>query len=426
MYGCSSVRRLRASGLLLLAVLIFGFAAAVPVRAAEAFSLAELMQAALRGNPGLQAMRAQEAAAQAGLRTARAYPNPELEVGAGPSRYRQLNEQTGTNWIVGLAQPLEQPSLRRARIRGAEAGIGAADAALQAYQNGLLAQVKASYYEILWRQAQLRMAEDDHALLEQIRNRVKVRVDTGEAPRYELIKADTELLNASKNRQSAMQRVREAQVGLRNLVGPALPEDFTVSGELPLRLIDLPPLASLRQEVLARNPAVAQATLETERARARVDLERRLRTPQVTVKASVEQDPDLQNWRLGLALPLPLWNQRQGAIAEAAANLSQAQALAEQRRLALLRELDAAYSRYENARRQVEIFESGLLRQAEAALKVAEAAYRFGERGILDYLDAQRTFRAVRQDFLTARYELQASLVEIDRLRTADFIGDAQ
>ena len=49
-------------------------------------------------------------------------------------------------------------------------------------------------------------------------------------------------------------------------------------------------------------------------------------------------------------------------------------------------------------------------------LKTAESAYRFGERGILEYLDAQRTFRAVRKDYLAARYDYVSVMLEIERL----------
>jgi cobalt-zinc-cadmium efflux system outer membrane protein len=48
---------------------------------------------------------------------------------------------------------------------------------------------------------------------------------------------------------------------------------------------------------------------------------------------------------------------------------------------------------------------------------VAEAAYRFGERGFLEVLDAQRVFRAARAELITGRYELAAAWVEIERLR---------
>jgi len=79
-----------------------------------------------------------------------------------------------------------------------------------------------------------------------------------------------------------------------------------------------------------------------------------------------------------------------------------------------------AYNQYLINLSQVSAYESGLLAQAEAALNVAGAAYRFGERGILDYLDAQRIYRQVRLDYLNTHYDLQRSLIEIERLRASD------
>ena len=54
---------------------------------------------------------------------------------------------------------------------------------------------------------------------------------------------------------------------------------------------------------------------------------------------------------------------------------------------------------------------------AERALKIAQAAYRFGERGFLEVLDAQRVFRAARAELIAARFELAAAWVDIERLR---------
>jgi cobalt-zinc-cadmium efflux system outer membrane protein len=146
--------------------------------------------------------------------------------------------------------------------------------------------------------------------------------------------------------------------------------------------------------------------------------------PQPTIKLSSERDQDTSQWRIGVVLPLPLWNRRAGPVGEALAGMERAQAGAQQIRLELLAELDQAYSRYQIARYQVITFESGLLKEAESALKVAEAAYRFGERGILDYLDAQRVLRSTRVDFLNARYELQAALIVIERLRATPVTGE--
>ena len=119
-------------------------------------------------------------------------------------------------------------------------------------------------------------------------------------------------------------------------------------------------------------------------------LEESLRNPGLTLKAGLEQDPDLTSYRLGLAIPLPLWSKREGQIAEASANVRQTQALLSDRELGLSRDLETAYQRYLIGQGQVSAFESGLLSQAESVLKVAEAAYKYGERGILEYLEATK------------------------------------
>ena len=382
-------------------------------------TLQDFMSLALKHNPGVVASQAQRDAARAGERTAAAYPNPVIEAGAGPSLYRDGRGGVDSNWAFGVSQPIDYPALRSYRIRGAQAGTGFAQAGLQAFQITLLADVKAAFYDVIRRQGERQIASEDLTLLEQVRARVKVRVDTGEAPRYELIKADAELLNAQKTLQSAELRVRQAKAVLSRLVGTSLGENFEVSGDLSAPR-ELPALGDLREEVLARNPVMAQSQAEQVRARARLNVERELSIPQLSIRAGVDRDPDLQNWRVGVALVVPVWNRREGPIAEAAAGISQVDAQAEQRKLGLLRDLDMAYNQYLINLSQVGAYESGLLAQAEAALNVAGAAYRFGERGILDYLDAQRIYRQVRLDYLNTRYDLQRSLIEIERLRASD------
>ncbi|HRB22017.1 MAG TPA: TolC family protein, partial [Nitrosomonas sp.] len=50
-------------------------------------------------------------------------------------------------------------------------------------------------------------------------------------------------------------------------------------------------------------------------------------------------------------------------------------------------------------------------------VKVAEAAYKFGERGLIEFLDTQRILRGILADSLLARFDLQSAAAEIDRLR---------
>ena len=168
--------------------------------------------------------------------------------------------------------------------------------------------------------------------------------------------------------------------------------------------------------MLKNSPDLAQTRAEADRSQRQLELERRLRLPEVALKATRDTDPDLRTNKVGVAVTIPLWDRRSGPIGSAVANLSRARNRLTDQEFAQQRALENAYQQYQIANSQVSALEQGILRQAESALKVAEAAYRFGERGILDYLDAQRVYRAARNELITARYELRAALVDIDRL----------
>lgn len=384
----------------------------------EPYKLQALRDAARASHPSLQAARAMVDAGRAQVTSAGAYPNPEVEFLAGRTQARMSGVATGGAQSLSLSQRIDNPWQREARIDAATFGLEARQAEGRSFEVDLLARLDQRFFDLLRRQAEQRAAKEDLSLAEQIRARVAVRVQTGEAPRYELIKADTELLNAQKASESAVLRVAQARAALRGLAGPSLPAEFEVEGTLASAPV-VPALEALRTEVVARNPELARAQAEVRRAERQLELERLRRHPELAVKVAEDRDVELRNTRIGVMATVPLWDQRRGQVAEAGALLQKSRSDRENQELSLLQALEAAYRHYEIARNQVNALENGILREAEAALKVAEAAYRFGERGILDYLDAQRVFRAARNELIAARYELQLAVIEIERLRAA-------
>jgi cobalt-zinc-cadmium efflux system outer membrane protein len=385
---------------------------------AEPYKLQALRDAARASHPSLQAARAMVDAGRAQITSAGAYPNPEVEFLAGRTQARVPGVATGGAQSLALSQRIDNPWQREARIGVATSGLEARQAEGRSFEVDLLARLDQRFFDLLRRQAEQRATQEDLSLAEQIRARVAVRVQTGEAPRYELIKADTELLNAQKSAESAILRVAQARAALRGLVGPSLPAEFEVDGTLA-STPTVPALDGLRTEVVARNPELARAQAEVRRAERQLELERLRRHPELAVKVAEDRDVELRNTRIGVMAVVPLWDQRRGQVAEAGALLQKSRSDRDSQELTLLQALEASYRHYEIARNQVNALENGILREAEAALKVAEAAYRFGERGILDYLDAQRVFRAARNELIAARYELQLAVIEIERLRAA-------
>jgi cobalt-zinc-cadmium efflux system outer membrane protein len=386
------------------------------------YSLQDLIDIAKRENPILDVLKAKEDAAKSSVVTAESFLNPEIEAGSGPSKYRtpSTNPNQKQNWGVTLSQPLEFPNVRSARKAVAESRVNYAGSVTEATMINLSLQIKKAFYEVLQNEAILKIAEGDRDALNDIRGRVALRVEVGEAPRYELIKADTELIAAQRDAEAAKLRIYESKLYLRGLVSKSIVNIFDVTGSLPPSDIALN-MEQLKDDI-NKSPRLKQIKASADIAENRLRLEEKLINPGVTLKAGVDQDPDITSYRFGLSIPIPLWNQRQGLIGEAAANYREIQAQYTDQELTLRRDIEAAFQRYLIAQQQVKTFESNLLTQAESVLKVAEAAYRYGERGILEYLDAQRTYRLVRKDYLASRYDYIVAILEIEQLLGLDIL----
>jgi outer membrane protein, heavy metal efflux system len=384
----------------------------------QALSLAELY------NPQLRGATAQQEGARAGIITARTYPNPDFNFLMGRQHARPIRTP-GTPGLLqhyGVTQPVELPIVRRTRISAARYALESSNFGLSGVRRGVRADVKHAFFEVLRRKEEVRYAEQSLGLVQDLRRRTEVQVNVGEAARLELTRAEAEIAIA----QTLVRRARLEYIGalsvLRASVSAPLPANVDPIGALDSPMT-LPALDNLRTAILSQHPAIAQAKAEVERSRAIVAHEHALRIPQPSAYAEYEEQPDLGFYRVGLTIPLPIWNQRKGQIAEAVAGLNQATAIEDQRVLEITAALERAYGQYQVANQQVVSFEKGALRQAQAALDAAQAAYRFGERGIIEVLDAQRVLQRVRADFLDAQYEREAALIDLELLGAVELEG---
>ena len=384
--------------------------------AGEPFPLARIEELARKTNPALRAAAADIDAASAGVQTARAFPNPEVEYIGGTMRYRPgVSGNSGAADSMSLTQPLDLPFRRTPRIEAARAGLLASKAGYAAFEVDWMADLRLAYFGLLRRSAETVNAQADLTLMQSVYDRIRLRVTQGDAPRIELIRAEADLLNVQKSAQAAALREEQARLQLRALAGPELPADFAVAGQLdaPLPLL---PLARLEEQALADNPVLARARAQAEQARHTLDYEEAGRLPTVALRAVRETDREMRQTRVGVTLSVPLWDRRLGPVREAQARVAQSDLQLDARSYAIRQQLEIAWRQHEVARTQVTALEGGLVAQARAAVNVAETAYKAGERGLIDVLDAQRVYRAARADLIASRYELAAAWVEIQRL----------
>ena len=395
--------------------LMVGLVAPARAETLQVITINELINTVVLNNPELSASRQSLDAASAGITSAKALPNPRLEMQSG--RYNELNPAalSGRANGIGVAQLIENPALRNARIEGAFYNRSRSAQVVAMTENELIAETKRRAYEYLLRKEETIAAFDALGLLEQIRERVKVRVQTGEAGRYELIKSDAEIINARQREQTARLQVQQAAISLNRLAAGKLPPTWELNAQLSDKL-QVPDLELLKQTALIENPEIKQLVAELDRSRAKINEAEASRWPGVEIRVSQLREPEARQNMIGLSVQLPLLDQRAGPRAEAIAERERAIIRLEGRKAELLQQIELTWKSVQIARTRIDALSEGAMRDAESTLKVAQAAYRFGERGILEVLDAERVLRSVRNDLLLARYQLQASLIELDTL----------
>ena len=389
----------------------------------QLLTLSEALSLAEQHSPQLQAAKAQIAGARAGIMTAKAYPNPDA-IYLGGNQYARLpGAVPGLIQHFGFSQPIDLPRQRNARINVAKLGQTSTEFGLDETRLEVESTVKQDFYEVLRRKGEYQLAQDNLKLVEELRRRIQVKVDVGESGKLELIRADAESATVRASVKSSQLRLVTAISALRAAIGSPLSKDIDVVGSVDPR-VKLPPLDDLRKLVFARHPSLKRADTEVKRAQAELKSQRAQRIPQPSLQAEYEPQPDLQYFRVGFSIPVPVWNRRQGPIAEAQAEIDRATATDDIQRLQLTNSLESAYGQYQVADEQVLSFQSGALKEAQAALTAAEAAYKSGERGIIEVLDAQRVLRSVRLDYLDAQFDRQAALIELEQLRAINSKGN--
>jgi cobalt-zinc-cadmium efflux system outer membrane protein len=118
---------------------------------------------------------------------------------------------------------------------------------------------------------------------------------------------------------------------------------------------------------------------------------------------------------LTLSVPLPLFHRNQGEIAKARVEAGRSERAVAALEGRVLAEVRAAAARYQAAGEKVTRYDGGALQRADHLLAIAERTWRAGDRSLLEYLEAERTWIALRSDALDTRFELREAGLELER-----------
>lgn len=381
----------------------------------QPYRLEEILALALQQSPTVAEAAGGVKQSEGQRIVAGAYPNPSIKGTFGPGETReQLGNIRFFERDIGVSQPLEWPGMRRARQQAAEAGLAGSHAGLEESRLNVLADVKVAFYQLLLAQRDLDLTAQAQALAQDLYRSIKARVGAGQARPFEGIKADVEVQKVSKDLSRAQNTLLVALVRLNKLTGGALGDDFSVQGdfESPGSEVSLHELVT---RALEQHPAIRRLSKQVEQAGHSVMQERQSLIPSVTVSGFVRQEAAEKAYVAQLSIPIPLWYRRQGeiAIALGAKERAEAQQLRIQNELVTAITEQAQEAR--TARQQIQLFEMGLLKQAEEALRISRISYQQGATSLFEVIDAQRVYRQMLMEYAQARAAFSIAQARLQR-----------
>ncbi|MEP6891445.1 MAG: TolC family protein, partial [Nitrospirota bacterium] len=379
------------------------------------FTLDRIIDLALERNPAI--LGAKSVIEQnEGMRTqAGAYPNPTIggQTGSGTLRDPSVGPRV-TEYGMTLHQTVEWPGMRAARQDAAEAGLASATVGLDEAKLNLTAEVKQSFYELLLAERTVDLLQQNLEIVQEVARIVRARVRSGEGPQFEAVKADVEVLKAKQEMTKAKNAVRVKLVGLNTLTSGALGARYQVQGDFRSLRDRLDP-EQMASRDLSQHPIIKRQGKLVEQAESTVSKERQARVPNVTLFGGYARETGREGMVAGVSLPTPLWYRQQGHIATALGTQRKEEAELLRSRNDLTRAINQHAREAETAQDQILVYEEGLLKQAQEALRIAQLSFRQGASSLLDVLDAQRVQRQVTVDYNLARYELSVALTRFER-----------
>jgi outer membrane protein TolC len=361
----------------------------------------DIVELVVRDGPQARAIRAESEVTRVEQAARLAYPNPSVSYS---------REGAGFTEFLQLEQALPLFGIRAALTRAGLAATAAAQAERDARLWRLRADARTAIARLAAEQARLTASSSLVERLERLIAVLRTREQEGEGSRFDRLRAEQELRDARQLVTASSVAVADARGGLSSL----LPRDVIVTRVAvdPHRSQTAVPLESLmaragtaRAELQALHRSAEHATLEA-------DASRKARWPAPALVGGLKRS-DTEKGRehggvFGVSASLPLFDAGRRDAARWAAERTRVDA----ERAALEHEIGREVARAVEALalRQAALAgdESGA---ADDLTRIAAIAYREGEVGILEVLDAERT--ASRARLRTIDLSLDARLAEI-------------
>jgi cobalt-zinc-cadmium efflux system outer membrane protein len=380
----------------------------------------QAIELAKQNNPTLQAQRTVISQNKEQEVTANLRPNPLLSWDAQyiplftPDLFSSNYIDNTAQFDLGVGYLFERGQKRQHRLQAAKDATSVTESQTLDAERTTVANTAQQFVAALLAKSNLDFAVQ---LMQSYQHTVGISQEqqkAGAMAKVDLLKIQLQTLQFQTDVTTAKIALVQALNSLRQLIGfDSVPRNFDVAGSLAyepmnLRIEDLEARAlSLRPDLQAAQRGVNAANSQVGLAKANSKQDVNATFDYTHVNAS----------NLGaffFTIPLPIFNRNQGEVARTYYALTQSQFQEKAAEQQVLTDVKNAYETLLNNEEIVQLYDSDYRQQAQQALDITQFSYRQGAASLLDFLDAERSYRATE---LSYRQALAAYMSSLEQLR---------
>jgi cobalt-zinc-cadmium efflux system outer membrane protein len=396
----------------------FGQAPPGPVR----ITLDEAIQMALQHNHNLLAARTTVQQSEAQETTANLRPNPTLftdweylpleKTGNGLANY--LHDSTEGD--IGMSYMFERGKKRQHRLQAAKDAAAVTRSQVADTERSLTFQVVSLFINVQLAESTLELAQQNLQGFQKTVDIAEFQHKSGSISENDYLKIKLQLLQFQTDVQQAQLARVQALSGLRQQLGyDSVSRDYDIAGIFDYQPLTLK-LEDLQTRAIASRPDLRAAQQGVTAANSQYLLAKANGKVDVTVAGNYSHVNGISALTFNLSVPLPIFDRNQGEIARTGFVITQAQ---QQQMFAtgqVMTEVKDAYEGLQTNDIVVQFYRSGYLDVAQKSREISEYAYRRGAASLLEFLDAERSYRAAQ---LAYRQNLASYLLALEQVREA-------
>jgi cobalt-zinc-cadmium efflux system outer membrane protein len=269
---------------------------------------------------------------------------------------------------------------------------------------------------VLLAESTLQFALQDLKSFEQTVNIAEAQYKAGAISEGDYLKIKLQLLQFQTDVSSARLAQVQALIGLRELLGyDAVPASFDVIGDLAYQPLQAKE-EDLQMKALRERPDYRATELGITAAQSQILLAKANGKVDVNGTYDFTHVSGENTASIFVNFELPIFNRNQGEIARTGYALTQAQEQDQSASDTVLSDVSNAYEAVRSSDEVVQLYTSGYLKQAQDSRDISEYAYKRGAASLLDFLDAERTYRSIQ---LAYRQALSTYMTALEQLKEA-------